>query len=100
MRKLIVTRVNQASLLTHDSVWSQVTASMTSVRSIFSENDTVGKGLKAFALRLYSPAVERVGWKYLKNESFLTGQLRSLLIAAAGGAGHERQVYVQVYCSR
>jgi hypothetical protein len=41
-------------------------------------------------LQLVTPATEKIGWKYSGKEDFLTGQLRALLISAAGGAGHKR----------
>ena len=78
------------------SVWCQVVASLNSIRSIFSENETVAEGLKAFARRLYSRAVEKIGWHYPKDENFITGQLRSLLIAAAGSAGHQGYILCTV----
>lgn len=50
----------------------------------------MANGLKKFALKLVSPAIEKIGWDFAANEDFLTGQLRALLIATAGGAGHQR----------
>lgn len=72
-----------------NSVWSQIAGSLATVRSVFVENEKVTKGLKAFSLHMYSQTAEKLGWKYPENEDFLIGQLRSLLITAAGGAGHE-----------
>lgn len=71
------------------SVWSQVVSSLANVRSIFSDNETIAKGLRDFTLQLVSPAAEKVGWEFAPKEDFLTGQLRSLLISTAGGAGHQ-----------
>lgn len=70
-------------------VWSQISSSLTKVRSVFSSNKEVSEGLKKYALKLASSAVESIGWEYSDNEDYLTGQLRKLLIAMAGGAGHE-----------
>ncbi len=64
--------------------------SLASVRSVFADVEPVANGLKKFTLRLVSPATERIGWNFATNEDFLTGQLRALLITAAGGAGHQR----------
>lgn len=72
------------------SVWSQMAGSLANVRSIFADPEPLAKGLKKFALKLSSPATERIGWDFPANEDFLTGQLRTLLIATAGGAGHQR----------
>lgn len=41
-------------------------------------------------MRLISPATEKIAWDFAPNESFLDGQLRALLIGAAGGGGHEK----------
>lgn len=40
-------------------------------------------------MKLVSPAVEKLGWEFKPNEDYLTGQLRKLLIAMAGNAGHD-----------
>ncbi|KAI9795929.1 MAG: hypothetical protein M1833_006577 [Piccolia ochrophora] len=70
-------------------VWSQIVASLASLRSVFAENEKVAKGLKTFTLQLVSPITEKMGWDFDPKEDYLTGQLRSLLIGAAGGAGHQ-----------
>ncbi|KAA6410075.1 MAG: aminopeptidase 2 [Lasallia pustulata] len=70
-------------------VWSQVINSLTNVRSIFSDNEATAKGLKNFTLQLVTVAAEKIGWDFAPDEDFLTGQLRSLLINTAGGAGHQ-----------
>ncbi|KAI9785509.1 MAG: hypothetical protein M1839_009250 [Geoglossum umbratile] len=70
-------------------VWSQVITSLANVRSIFAGNKEIAGGLKKFTLQLVTPATERIGWEFADGESFLTGQLRALLITAAAGAGHK-----------
>lgn len=75
---------------TNFHVWSQIIASVSRVRSVFSDNEAVSLGLKKFALKLVAPATEKIGWQFGKDEGFLKGQLRALLIGAAGGAGHEK----------
>ena len=75
-----------------DSVWSQVVSSLANVRSVFADNDLLAGGLKKFVLELITPATEKIGWEFGPNEDFLTGQLRSLLISTAGGAGHQAYV--------
>ena len=70
-------------------VWSQISSSLSKVRSVFSSNKEVTDGLKKYALKLVSPAAESIGWEFSDKEDYLTGQLRKLLIAMAGGAGHE-----------
>jgi len=64
--------------------------SLANVRSIFADPEPLANGLRKFTLKLISPATERIGWDFAANEDFLTGQLRALLIATAGGAGHQR----------
>lgn len=64
--------------------------SLANVRSIFADPEHLANGLKMFTLKLISPATETIGWDFADNEDFLTGQLRALLIATAGGAGHQR----------
>lgn len=70
-------------------VWSQVLSTLGNIRSIFAENEKVAAGLKKFSLELVAPASQKIGWEF-KNNQFLEGQLRALLIAAAGDAGHEK----------
>ena len=70
-------------------VWSQISSSLSKVRSVFSSNKEVADGLKKYVLKLVSPAAESIGWEFSDKEDYLTGQLRKLLIAMAGGAGHE-----------
>jgi len=55
----------------------------------FSGVDDVSKALKKFMLKLVTPAVEKIGWEFKDGENYLTGQLRVLLIGAAGVAGYE-----------
>jgi len=70
-------------------VWQQILSSLDTVRSNFSEVPSVVNGLRAFTLKLVTPAVEKVGWEFKSGEDFLTGQLRGLLISQAGTVGHE-----------
>ena len=62
------------------------------MRSIFADVPDVSDGLKKFQLKLVSAAAEKIGWDFPEGESLLTGQLRALLIAQAGLAGHQRYV--------
>lgn len=73
-------------------VWSQIMASIGSVRSIFSGTEDINDGLKKFYLKLVSPAAEKVGWDFTKGEPFLVGQLRAALLLSAGLNGHEATV--------
>ena len=72
------------------SVWSQLSSSLASLRSVFSQNEQAAEGLKRFTRNLVTPAVEQIGWEFQPNEDYLTVQLRKLLIAMAGNAGYER----------
>lgn len=70
-------------------VWSQVSSSLSRIRTVFASNKKISAGLKNFALKLCSPAAEAIGWEYPEGEDYLTGQMRKLLLAMAAGAGHE-----------
>jgi len=70
-------------------VWQAIQGSLSKVRSVFASNKEVAAALKKFTLKLVSPAVELIGWDFPKDEEWLTGQSRKLLLAAAAGAGHE-----------
>ena len=70
-------------------VWSALTSALGTVRGVFSSNERIGPALKKFALKLVTPAVEKIGWEFKSGEDYLTQQLRPLLIEAGGMAGHE-----------
>ncbi|KAI9831218.1 MAG: hypothetical protein M1819_005146 [Sarea resinae] len=70
-------------------VWSRLISSLTNLRSIFSDDQEIHAAIKKFVLKLVTPATEQIGWEYAANEDLLTGQLRALLISAAGAVGHQ-----------
>ncbi len=70
-------------------VWQQITASLASVKRVFAENKEISNGLKNFTLKLVSPAAEEIGWDFPKDEDYLTGQSRKLLLGTAAGSGHK-----------
>ncbi len=85
-------------------VWSQVTTSLTNIRSVFSANEQIADGLKRFTLQLLRAAADKIGWDFKPEDDYLTMQLRALLISSAGGAGHqgiisEAQRRFQLYTS-
>jgi aminopeptidase N len=71
-------------------VWAQITSSLGTVKSIFSEDEEVAEALRAFTLKLIHNAVAKLGWEYTADEDYLTGQLRALLINTAGTNGNKR----------
>jgi len=71
-------------------VWSSILGALGTVKSTFSEDEVISAGLKAFTLKLISPAVEKIGWEASSTDDFLTSQLRALLILSAGINGHEK----------
>lgn len=75
-------------------VWSQILSTLGNLRSIFAGNEEVAAGLKRFGLKLITPATQKIGWEF-GNQDFLEGQLRALLIAAAGDMGHEEYRQLQ-----
>ncbi|RPA99973.1 hypothetical protein L873DRAFT_1835141 [Choiromyces venosus 120613-1] len=71
-------------------VWAELNEQLGKLRSVFSESSQeIKDGLKKFTLDLVTPAAEKIGWEYARDEDFLTGRLRALLISAAGGSGHK-----------
>ena len=65
---------------------------MGNVQSTFADMPDISNGLKKFLLKLVSAAAEKIGWNFPEGENLLTGQLRALLIAQAGLAGHQGYV--------
>jgi aminopeptidase N len=63
------------------SVWSQVLTNIGNVRSVFSGAEDISSGLKAYSLKLITPAVEKVGWDF-----------KAALILSAGLQGHKGTV--------
>jgi aminopeptidase N len=70
-------------------VWQQILTALGNVRSVFSDVPDVSEGLKNFTLKLVSQETDKLGWEFPSEEDLLTGQLRALLIAQAGLAGHK-----------
>lgn len=70
-------------------VWSKILGPIGTIKSVFSDDDAVSNGLKAFLLKLVSPAVEKIGWEQPADEDFLKSQLRPQLILSAGLNGHK-----------
>lgn len=70
-------------------VWAQIIKSLNNIQSIFAGNKAIEDGLQKFILGLVTPATENIGWASKPKEDNLTTRLRSLLIATAGGAGHD-----------
>ena len=70
-------------------VWSQITSSLSEIRTVFSADLELAPALRTFTLRLVSPAAEKVGWEFPPDEDFLGGQLRANLLATAAASGHK-----------
>ncbi|KAH0378900.1 hypothetical protein KCU92_g8484, partial [Aureobasidium melanogenum] len=73
-------------------VWSEVLSSLGNIRSVFADDEQVSEGLRQYTLRLVSEATDEIGWDFAPHDDYLTGQLRALLLASAGMAGHEATV--------
>ncbi|KAJ3562442.1 hypothetical protein NPX13_g8566 [Xylaria arbuscula] len=69
-------------------VWSQVLDSLSTLKSIFGQDDLIKQGLENFSLKLVNDAVEKIGWEYSENEDYLTGLLRKRLLLHASANGH------------
>lgn len=74
---------------TNSTVWAQISTSLSRVRAVFATDDKISAGLKKFTLKLVTPAAESIGWEFAKDEDWLTGQKRKLLLGMAANAGHE-----------
>ncbi len=70
-------------------VWSQITSTLGTIKSVFSEDTEISDALKRFTLKLIDTPVRKLGWTFHPNEDYLTGQLRALLISTAGQNGNE-----------
>ncbi|KAM3423226.1 Aminopeptidase [Cercospora zeina] len=73
-------------------VWSEILTTVGKIRRIFASDDEVSQGLRAYTLKLVAGATAKIGWTFGPSDDYLTGQLRALLISAAGFAGHESVV--------
>ena len=71
-------------------VWDQIQSSLSKVKMVFSKNQKISDGLKKFQGKLVAPSAEAIGWDFPKDEDFLTGQLRVLLLSMAAGSGNEK----------
>ncbi|QSZ33763.1 hypothetical protein DSL72_005334 [Monilinia vaccinii-corymbosi] len=70
-------------------VWTKILGPSGTIKSVFSDDDAISDGMKAFLLKLVTPAVEKIGWEQPADEDFLKSQLRPLLILSAGINGHK-----------
>ncbi|KAI1809865.1 peptidase family M1-domain-containing protein [Poronia punctata] len=69
-------------------VWAQVLDSLSTLKAVFGQDDTIKKGLEAFSLKLVGDAVEKIGWEFPEGEDYLTGLLRKRLLLHATANGH------------
>lgn len=58
------------------------------VKSIYGDDDIIKSGLEKFALKLIGNAVEKVGWEFSEQESYLAGLLRKRLLLNAVANNH------------
>lgn len=71
-------------------VWTKILQPCGTIKSIFSEETQILDGMKAFILKLVTPAVEKIAWEQPAGEDFLKSRLRPLLIQSAGMNGHQK----------
>ncbi|CZS77032.1 unnamed protein product [Fusarium graminearum] len=67
---------------THTLVWRQVLDSISGVKSVFGEDESIKKALDNFTLKLINEKVKEVGWEFPEGEDYLTGILRKEIIGA------------------
>ena len=70
-------------------VWQQIVSSLSTVKRVFAGNKEISDALQKYTLKLVSPAAEALGWDFPKDEDYLTGQSRKLLLGTAASSGHE-----------
>lgn len=58
------------------------------VKSIYGDDETIKSGLENFALKLIGNAVEKVGWEFSEQESYLASLLRKRLLLNAVANNH------------
>ncbi len=73
---------------THYRVISQALDSISLVKSVFSGDEEIRKGLEAFTLKLIDKALGRVGWDFPEGEDFNQVLLRRRLLVSAGVNSH------------
>jgi aminopeptidase N len=72
----------------HPLVWRQVFSTIRSIKSVFSEDMTIRKGLKNFVLQLIDEKVRMIDWDFPENEDHLNASLRVQLIEHAVANDH------------
>ena len=73
----------------HSLVWRQILDTLGLIKSIFQEDESIKKGLDAFALKLIDKKLKEVGWDFPEGEDYLAGLMRKNLISSAVASGHE-----------
>ncbi|KAG6266511.1 hypothetical protein E4U47_005743 [Claviceps purpurea] len=73
---------------THPLVWTQVLDSIASVKSVFSEDKDIKKGLDKFTLKLISSKANEVGWESAPNEGYLDTILRKHILGTGVSISH------------
>ncbi|KAG6024767.1 hypothetical protein E4U41_001688 [Claviceps citrina] len=72
----------------HPLVWTQVLDSIASVKSVFSEDKDIKKGLEKFTLKLISGKARAVGWDAAAEEGYLETIQRKRILGTAVSNGH------------
>ncbi|KAG5979182.1 hypothetical protein E4U55_005468 [Claviceps digitariae] len=72
----------------HPLVWTQVLDSIASVKSVFSEDKDIKKGLEAFTLKLIAKKASEVSWEAAPEEGYLDTILRKNILGTAVSIGH------------
>jgi len=70
-------------------VWSALADNVSSIPSIWFENEKVISQINAFRRSLAVPLVKKLGWKYEEGESVDIAQLRTRAISVAAAAGDQ-----------
>lgn len=74
-------------------VWDEVTSWLGSIRGAWTfEDQKTRDSLKAFSRELLGPKAQELGWEFADSDGLVKQQFKSLMFAAAGGAGDDKVV--------
>ncbi|KAF9966828.1 hypothetical protein BGZ73_000832, partial [Actinomortierella ambigua] len=73
-------------------VWELLAGRVGEIASLFTSDDSVTAGIKAFQCQLVDRMVAKLGWEFPEGEHYLQTRLRTVILRSAGRAGHPATV--------
>ncbi|KAF9157238.1 hypothetical protein DFQ26_008950 [Actinomortierella ambigua] len=73
-------------------VWELLAGRVGEIASIFTSDEYVTEGIKAFQRNLVDRMVAKLGWEFPEGEHYLQSRLRTVILRSAGRAGHSATV--------